>query len=50
MLTAWIVIAATLLLVAMLGLALARLGRDDHAQRRLERSEYQPLVKHIWWQ
>lgn len=30
--------------------ALARLRRDDGATRRLRRSEYEPLVRHIYYQ
>lgn len=42
----YFVIAVALVAVV---LALSRLGRDDGAERRLKRSEYEPLVKHIWF-
>ena len=42
-----VVLAVVLVLVAV---ALHRMRRDDGAQRRLERNEYEPLVKHIWHQ
>ncbi len=37
-------------LVAVLTLALRRLRRDEQAVQRLRRSEYEPLVRHIWHQ
>ena len=43
----WIVIGAVALL---LGLALLRLGGDESAVRRLQRSEYRSLVKYLWFQ
>jgi hypothetical protein len=46
-----IVIAlAVAAVAAVLACALLRLRRDETAVRRLRHSEYQPLVKHIWWQ
>lgn len=40
---------AIVVLVAVIA-ALVHLGRDETAVRRLRKSEYEPLVKHIWWQ
>lgn len=42
-----VVLVAVLVLVAV---ALHRMRRDDRAPQRLERNEYEPLVKHIWYQ
>lgn len=43
-----IVILAAIVLAVIW--ALLRLRRDEGAERRLRRSEYEPLVKHIWHQ
>ena len=45
-----LLIVIALAVAAVLACALLRLRRDETAVRRLRHSEYQPLVKHIWWQ
>ena len=48
---ATIVFTIVILAVAVLAVlwALTRLRRDEGAERRLQRAEYEPLVKHIWY-